>query len=125
MQRITRRVFGAVLAGRCDGRRRAGADAGAAAAAIFGRQSLSACRWSRPPDGTFNPVSANVKMFGAIYSAESCSYDPARGVIVVPNRGVPQNVQTNNALGLVHQPRRLGPHRALDRHPESRRDAPR
>ena len=56
-------------------------------------------------------------------SAESCSYDPVRGVIVVPNRGVGQNVQTNNALGLVHQPRRVGAHRALDRHPESRRPA--
>ena len=48
-------------------------------------------------DGRFAPVSPNVKVYGAIYSAESCSYDPDRGVIVVPNRGVPQNVQTNNA----------------------------
>src|SRR5689334_7499515 len=49
------------------------------------------------PNGTFNPMSANVKVYGAVYSAESCSYDPDRGVIVVPNRGVPQNVQANNA----------------------------
>src|SRR5262245_16097195 len=49
------------------------------------------------PKGTFNPMSSNVKVYGAIYSAESCSYDPDRGVIVVPNRGVPQNVQANNA----------------------------
>ena len=49
------------------------------------------------PDGAFNPISSNVKVYGSIYSAESCSYDPTRGVIVVPNRGVPQNVQTNNA----------------------------
>ncbi len=48
-------------------------------------------------DGAFEPMSSNVKVYGAIYSAESCSYDPERGVIVVPNRGVPQNVQTNNA----------------------------
>ena len=48
-------------------------------------------------NGTFDPVSSNVKVYGAIYSAESCSYDPDRGVIVVPNRGVAQNVQTNNA----------------------------
>src|SRR5262245_53935459 len=41
-------------------------------------------------------MSPNVKVFGAIYSAESCSYDAERGVIVVPNRGVPQNVQANN-----------------------------
>src|SRR3954468_4507887 len=48
-------------------------------------------------DGTFNPMSSNVKVYGAIYSAESCSYDAGRGVIVVPNRGVGQNIQTNNA----------------------------
>jgi hypothetical protein len=67
------------------------------------------------PNGTFEPVSSNVKVFGAIYSAESCSYDADRGVIVVPNRGVPQNVQTNNAWvsfinhdGSVHTARWIG-----------------
>jgi hypothetical protein len=67
------------------------------------------------PDGKFDPASAGVKMFGAIYSAESCSYDAERGVIVVPNRGVPQNVQTNNAWvsfinhdGSVHTARWIG-----------------
>jgi hypothetical protein len=67
------------------------------------------------PNGTFNPMSANVKVYGAIYSAESCSYDPDRGVIVVPNRGVPQNVQANNAWisflnhdGSVHTARWVG-----------------
>jgi sugar lactone lactonase YvrE len=66
-------------------------------------------------DGTFEPTSSNVKVYGAIYSAESCSYDTERGVIVVPNRGVPQNVQTNNAWvsfinhdGSVHTARWLG-----------------
>ena len=66
-------------------------------------------------DGSFEAVSSNVKMFGAIYSAESCSYDAARGVIVVPNRGVPQNIQTNNAWvsfinhdGSVHTARWIG-----------------
>jgi len=49
------------------------------------------------PDGAFTPMSNNVKVYGAIYSAESCSYDPTRNVIVVPNRGVGQNLQTNNA----------------------------
>ena len=48
-------------------------------------------------DGAFEPMSSNVKVYGAIYSAESCSYDPVRNVIVVPNRSVGQNVQTNNA----------------------------
>ena len=67
------------------------------------------------PDGAFTPMSNNVKVFGAIYSAESCSYDADRGVIVVPNRGVPQNVQTNNAWvsfinhdGSVHTARWIG-----------------
>jgi SMP-30/Gluconolactonase/LRE-like region len=67
------------------------------------------------PDGKFDPMSKNVKVYGAIYSAESCSYDPARGVLVVPNRGVAQNVQTNNAWisfinhdGSVHTARWVG-----------------
>ena len=66
-------------------------------------------------DGAFEPTSSNVKVYGAIYSAESCSYDTERGLIVVPNRGVPQNVQTNNAWvsfinhdGSVHTARWLG-----------------
>src|SRR5688500_4430353 len=66
-------------------------------------------------DGAFNPMSSNVKVYGAIYSAESCSYDAGRGVIVVPNRGVPQNVQANNAWvsfvnhdGSVHTARWIG-----------------
>jgi sugar lactone lactonase YvrE len=66
-------------------------------------------------DGSFNAMSSNVKVYGAIYSAESCSYDPVRGVIVVPNRGVGQNVQTNNAWvsfinhdGSVHTARWIG-----------------
>jgi hypothetical protein len=66
-------------------------------------------------DGTFEATSSNVKVYGSIYSAESCSYDPGRGLIVVPNRGVPQNVQTNNAWvsflnhdGSVHTARWIG-----------------
>ena len=72
--------------------------------------------------GTFEPISSNVKVYGAIYSAESCSYDADRGVIVVPNRGVPQNVQTNNAWisfinhdGSVHTARWIGVQNPLDR----------
>jgi hypothetical protein len=70
---------------------------------------------SPAPNGQFNPISPNVKVYGAIYSAESCSYDPDRGLIVVPNRGVPQNVQANNAWisflnhdGSVHTARWIG-----------------
>ena len=67
------------------------------------------------PSGGFNPISSNVKIYGAIFSAESCSYDPERGVIVVPNRGVTQNVQTNDSWisfinhdGSVHTARWIG-----------------
>jgi WD40 repeat protein len=67
------------------------------------------------PDGAFEPMSANVKVYGAIYSAESCTYDAERGVIVVPNRGVPQSVQANNGWvslinhdGSVHTARWIG-----------------
>jgi hypothetical protein len=49
-------------------------------------------------DGRVDAISPNVKVYGAIYSAESCSYDAGRGVVVVPNRGVTQNVQTNDAF---------------------------
>ena len=73
-------------------------------------------------DGAFEPISPNVKVYGAIYSAESCSYDPDRGVIVVPNRGVPQSVQVNNAWisfinhdGSVHTARWIGVQNSPDR----------
>jgi SMP-30/Gluconolactonase/LRE-like region len=66
-------------------------------------------------DGSFEPTSSNVKVYGSIYSAESCSYDPGRELIIVLNRGVPQNVQTNNAWvsflnhdGSVHTARWIG-----------------
>jgi hypothetical protein len=74
------------------------------------------------PDGKFDAMSANVKVYGAIYSAESCSYDPSRNLIVVPNRGVPQTVQTNNAWvsfmnhdGSVHTARWIGIQAPADR----------
>jgi hypothetical protein len=70
----------------------------------------------------FEGISSNVKVYGAIYSAESCSYDAERGVIVVPNRGVPQNVQVNNAWvsfinhdGSVHTARWIGVQNSADR----------
>src|SRR5688572_33407118 len=73
-------------------------------------------------DGAFAGISSNVKVYGAIYSAESCSYDADRGVIVVPNRGVPQNVQANNGWvsfinhdGSVHTARWIGVQNSPDR----------
>ena len=66
-------------------------------------------------DGTFAPMSSNVKVYGAIFAAESCSYDPNRSLIVVPNRGVGQAVQANDAWvsllnydGSVHTARWIG-----------------
>ena len=66
-------------------------------------------------DGAFTPMSNNVKVYGSVYSAESCSYDPVRRLIVVPNRGVGQNVRTNDAWitflnpdGSVHTSRWIG-----------------
>ncbi|HEY0995739.1 MAG TPA: hypothetical protein VGD77_07105 [Gemmatimonadaceae bacterium] len=74
------------------------------------------------PSAPFEPVSPNVKVFGAINSAESCAYDATRGVIVVPNRGTPQNVQPNNAWvsfinhdGSVHTSRWIGVQWSQDR----------
>jgi hypothetical protein len=73
-------------------------------------------------NGTFDAISPNVKVYGAIYSAESCSYDPDRGVIVVPNRGVTQNVLTNDAFvslinhdGTVNTARWIGVQNPADR----------
>jgi len=64
---------------------------------------------------TFAPVSKNVRMYGALYSVESCVYDARRGVIVAPSRGVNQSVRANDAWiafinhdGSVHTPRWLG-----------------
>jgi hypothetical protein len=67
------------------------------------------------PDRPFKPITPNVKVFGSVYSAESCSYDAERGVIVVPNRGVPPAVRMNDAWitllnhdGSVHTSRWVG-----------------
>jgi sugar lactone lactonase YvrE len=63
----------------------------------------------------FAPISDNVKMYGALYSVESCSYDPVRDVIVAPARGVGQNVRANDAYvvlvnhdGSINTPRWIG-----------------
>ncbi|HEY4367123.1 MAG TPA: hypothetical protein VGN07_07780 [Steroidobacteraceae bacterium] len=63
----------------------------------------------------FAAASKNVRMYGALYSVESCVYDPGRGLIVAPSRGVTQAVRTNDAWvafinhdGSVHTPRWIG-----------------
>ena len=67
------------------------------------------------PPTAFAAATQNVRMFGALYSAESCVYDPGRGVIVAPSRGVGQSVRANDAWiafinhdGSVHTPRWIG-----------------
>src|SRR5690349_7985984 len=67
------------------------------------------------PASAFAPASKNVRMFGALYSVESCVYDASRGVIVAPSRGVVQSVRANDAWvafinhdGSVHTPRWIG-----------------
>ena len=66
-------------------------------------------------DGGFNPISSNVTVYGAINNAESCIYDAERNLIIVPNRGVPQSMQENDAWvslinsdGSVHTSKWIG-----------------
>ncbi|HTN60140.1 MAG TPA: SMP-30/gluconolactonase/LRE family protein [Devosia sp.] len=49
-------------------------------------------------DDVLQPISDNVKVYGAIVSAESCSYDETRDLIVVPNRGADQKAVQNDAF---------------------------
>lgn len=69
-------------------------------------------------DGEFRPMSDNVKVYGAVVNAESCSYDPVRDLIVVVNRGVSQMQVQNDAFisllnhdGSVHTSRWIGVNR--------------
>lgn len=66
-------------------------------------------------NGAYEPISANVKVYGAVVNAESCSYDPVRKLIVVPNRGAEQNQIVNDGFvsllnhdGSVHTSRWIG-----------------
>jgi sugar lactone lactonase YvrE len=66
-------------------------------------------------DGQFVPMSANVKVYGAVVNAESCSYDSRRGLIIVVNRGVNQDQVPNDGFvsllnhdGSVHTTRWIG-----------------
>lgn len=63
----------------------------------------------------FESISSNVKVFGALNSAESCIYDPGRELLIVPSQGMRQNVQENdgyisliNSDGSVHTVRWIG-----------------
>jgi hypothetical protein len=68
--------------------------------------------------GGFVPMSNNVKVYGAVVNAESCSYDATRGLIVLPNRGVNQDQVPNDGFisllnhdGSVHTARWIGVNR--------------
>lgn len=69
-------------------------------------------------DGKTTPISANVKVYGSVVSAESCVYDPARKLILTINRGGTQKEAPNDAWvslhnpdGSVHTPRWIGVNR--------------
>jgi SMP-30/Gluconolactonase/LRE-like region len=49
-------------------------------------------------DGKYTPMSSNVKVYGAIVSAESCSYDATRDLIVAVNRGADQKQAPNDGF---------------------------
>jgi hypothetical protein len=70
-------------------------------------------------EGKHQPMSSNVKVYGAIVNAESCVYDPARGLILVVNRGATQKEAPNDGFvslvnhdGSVHTARWIGASRA-------------
>ena len=66
-------------------------------------------------DSNFEPISPDVKVYGAFHSAESCIYDAERDLIIVPSQGAPQNMQENDGYislvnhdGSVHTSRWIG-----------------
>lgn len=69
-------------------------------------------------DGVYTPLSENVKVFGAVVGAESCSYDAERELILAVNRGVGQAIQENDGFvslinhdGSVHTSKWIGVNR--------------
>jgi outer membrane protein assembly factor BamB len=66
-------------------------------------------------EGRYLPMSAHVKVYGGVVSAESCTYDPTRDLIMVVNRGANQNEVPNDGFvsllnhdGSVHTARWIG-----------------
>ncbi len=61
------------------------------------------------------PMSSNVKVYGSFNFSESCTYDPARNMIVAMNAGVAQAVEPNDGYvslvkpdGTVHTSKWIG-----------------
>jgi hypothetical protein len=68
--------------------------------------------------GKTTPISSNVRVYGAVVNAESCTYDEVRKLIVVANRAANQNEAPNDAFvsllnhdGSVHTARWIGVNR--------------
>jgi hypothetical protein len=54
-------------------------------------------------NGQFSPMSDNVKVYGGVVNAESCSYHPEMDLIMVVNRGVNQDqVQNDGFISLLN-----------------------
>jgi sugar lactone lactonase YvrE len=65
--------------------------------------------------GVATPLSANVKVYGSFHFSESCTFDPARNLILAMNAGNPNNVQENDGFvslinpdGSVHTAKWIG-----------------
>jgi hypothetical protein len=65
--------------------------------------------------GVATPMSANVKVYGSFRFAESCTFDPARNLILAMNAGIANNLQENdgyvsliNPDGSVHTAKWIG-----------------
>jgi hypothetical protein len=61
------------------------------------------------------PMSSNVKVYGSFHFAESCTFDPARNLIVAMNAGNPQTLAQNDGFvslinpdGSVHTSKWIG-----------------
>lgn len=66
-------------------------------------------------DGVVTPLSSNVRVYGGVVNAESCSFDSSRNLIVVPSRGAAQDEVPNdgfvallNADGSLHTAKWIG-----------------
>lgn len=66
-------------------------------------------------DGATVPLSRNVRVYGGMVNAESCSFDPSRNLIVVPSRGAAQDEVPNDGFvallnpdGTLHTARWIG-----------------
>jgi hypothetical protein len=69
-------------------------------------------------ENDYTPMSSNVKVYGGVVSAESCSYDASRKLIMVVNRGALQTEAPNDGFvsllnhdGSVHTARWIGVNR--------------